>query len=329
MRQAVTDPFGLLNCLMDVPEQTALVLSMLEQAAGLSPDEMYYFRAYTRARQKSERMPMLLRALFVTAVGTVEPFLTRLVTLLLYYGRSQEYESLAATKLETDARELSFGGPDKWRHSLLVKLGVTTLTTAVDWERLVCLWEDRNVIVHRGSVTDLRHSVKTKTEAWRVLSPDADTVRAAIDVIGATRYALAACAWDHLEPGKGDFAAQMAGPLVWESLHAGRWEQAELLSRLGQTLFADPEDQATAQVNRWLAIEAGRGPEAVREEVEAWDAAGLPRIYALARHVLLRQDDQALGMLRGLLDAGDITQVEVETWPLFDRLRAEGQLPET
>ena len=172
-------------------------------------------------------------------------------------------------------------------------------------------------------VTDSRHSAKTKTEAWRVLSPDADMVRAVIDVIGGTRYALAACAWDHLEPGKGDVAAQLAGPLTWESLRAGRWEQAELLGRLGQTLAAAPEDKATSQVHQWLAIDAGRGPEAIRTEVEAWDVTGLSCIYTVARHVLLHQDEQARAMLSELLDAGEIDQSDIGTWPLFDRLRCD------
>jgi hypothetical protein len=329
MQQAVADPFGILNRLMDVPEQTALVVSMLEQAASLSPDEIFYFRAYIRARQTAERTPMLLRVLFVIAVGTVEPLLTRLVILLLYYGSPQKYGSLAAAELEADARKLCFGGPEMWRQSLVAKLGITTLTTAVDWDRLVSLWEDRNVIVHRGSVTDSRHSAKTKTEAWRVLSPDVDMVRAAIDVMGGTRYALAACVWEHLEPGKGDVAAQMAGPLAWESLRAGRWEQAELLGRLGQALAAAPDDKATSQVHQWLAIDARRDPEAIRPEVEAWDVTDLPRIYTVARHVLLRQDEQARATLSELLDAGEIDQSDIDTWPLFDRLRGEERLPET
>ena len=120
----------------------------------------------------------------------------------------------------------------------------------------------------------------------------------------------------------------MAGPLAWESLRAGRWEQAELLGRLGLSLAAAPEDKATAQVHQWLAIDAHRGPQAIRPEVEAWDITGLPRIYTIARHVLLRQDERARAMLSELLDAGEIDQSDIDTWPLLDRLRGEERLPE-
>jgi hypothetical protein len=160
-----------------------------------------------------------------------------------------------------------------------------------------------------------------------VINPDADAVRSVIDVIGGTRYALVACVWEHLAPSSGSFAAETAGPLVLESLRAGRWEQAEILGKLQEQLIADEQEKANVKVNRWLATDMGRGCEAIRAEVEAWDVADLPRIYTLARHVLLRQDEQALVLLADLLTTGDITQTDVDTWPLFDRLRIQGGLP--
>jgi hypothetical protein len=129
-----------------------------------------------------------------------------------------------------------------------------------------------------------------------------------------------------LVPGSGDDAAEMSGPPLWESLRAGRWEQAEFLGKLQEQLIADPEDKATARVNRWLAIDMGRGPEGIRAEVKAWKVTGLPRVYTLARFVLLREDEQALALLRELRGTDDITQMAIDTWPLFDRLRGTGSL---
>lgn len=326
MRDAVADPFGILGRLMNVPEQAAMAVEALGQVAGLSGDELFYFRAYVRAKLKAERTPTLLRALFVTAVGTVEPLVTRLVLLLLYYANPQSYRSLADPALEREARRLCFGSAKKWRRSLVDNLGVATAATAVDWDRLAVLWEDRNVIAHRGSVTDEQHSARTGRPEGRIISPGADAVQSAIDVIGATRYALVACVWGHLVPGSGNFAAEMAGPLLLESLRAGRWEQAELLGKL-QEQFIVGEEQGRVRVNRWLATDLGHGPEAIRAEVEAWDVTALPRVYRLARHVLLREDEEALALLRDLLTTGDITQADIDTWPLFDRLRAQGRTP--
>ena len=298
----------------------------MAQAGSLSMDEMFHLRAYMRAKLKSDRTPMLLRALFVTSIGTIEPLVTRLMLLLLYHANPQVYESLASVELEDKARELCFGPPGKWRRSLVGDLGVTTLAQAIDWERLTVLWEDRNVIAHRGSVSDSRHSDKTGSQAGSVLSPDADTVRSAIDVIGATRFTLIACVWEHLEPGSRSLVAEIAGPPLWESLRAGRWEQAEGLGKVQEVLATDPQDKATAKVNKWLATDMGHGPEAIRAEVEAWDVASLPPAFKVARQLLLREDEQALVLLHELLAEGAITQANIGTWPLFDRFRAEGRI---
>jgi hypothetical protein len=49
-----------------------------------------------------------------------------------------------------------------------------------------------------------------------------------------------------------------------------------------------------------------RGPEANRAEVEAWDVADLPPAFEVACHVLLRENEQALAVLRELLAEGPI-----------------------
>jgi len=306
LREMIADPFGFLGPLLDMPGQVSAALSAVRHVSDLSQDDMFYLRAYMKATLMSDRTPVLLRALFVTTIGTVEPLVTRLIQLLLYYAEPQVYTSLADPELEDKARQLCFGGPGKWRTSLVDQLGVTTLAEAIRWDQLANLWEDRNVIVHRASVTDTRHSGKTSSPAGTVITPDPTAVRSAIDIVGAARFALAACVWSHLDPGTRDVVAVLAGPVVFESLCAGRWQQAGGLARVQELLAADPEDRANGQVNRWLAIDIGRGPEAIRAEVEAWDPGGLPAVYQLARLVLLREDERAPTLMDRLLDDLDI-----------------------
>ena len=129
---------------------------------------------------------MLLRALFVTAVGTVEPLVTRLVLLLFYYASPQSYRSLADPALEREARRLCFGSAKKWRKALVDKLSIAIAATAVDWDRLAVLWEDRNVIAHRGSITDAQHSARTGKPEGSIINPGADAVQSAIQF---TKYA--------------------------------------------------------------------------------------------------------------------------------------------
>jgi hypothetical protein len=324
--EVMADPFGVLGRLMDLPGQTELGLAAMSLASGLSGDELLYLRAHMRARDKTARSPLLLRALFITAIGTIEPLVTRLVQLLLFRARPDSYGSMAAVQLEEDARKLCYGPPSKWRASLVMKLGVGRLARAVDWDRLTALWEDRNVLAHRAGLADARHNSATGSQSGSIVSPDADAVRSAINVIGAARFALVACVWAHLEPGSGSLAAGAIWAPICDSLRDGRWEQAEWLARSQELLGTSPQDQAMARVNRWLAIDAGRGPGAIRAEVEDWDTRSLPSEFTLARYVLLHDDGQAISLLHELLSDGVITPDQVDSWPLFDRLRNEGLL---
>jgi Pyridoxamine 5'-phosphate oxidase len=58
-----------------------------------------------------------------------------------------------------------FGGPATWRAALEAQ-GVSGIGDLMDWEELGRLWEDRNVIAHRGSVVDARHGALRMVTEW-------------------------------------------------------------------------------------------------------------------------------------------------------------------
>jgi hypothetical protein len=323
--EVVADPYGTLGALIDMPTFTGAVLPTTAALADLSPDQFFYLRAHTQATVKTERTSMLLTALFVTAVGFLEPLVTRLVRLLLFRAEGSDYASLADPRLDRDCRERCYG-VGKWRAVLVEEFNVSTLDDLVDWDRVEALWEDRNVLVHRGGVTDSRHSSKTGSVAGTVLSLDASKVQAAIDEVGAARFGLVAGVWQHLSPGMGWAAAGIAGALCLDSLRSGRWRQAEGVTRVQAAFAQDGEAAANARVNRWLARDMGLGPENILSEVETWPVGDLPPEYELARHILLRHDDDAVVLLGRLVTDGTIRARDVSSWPLFDRLRQEGKL---
>lgn len=241
------------------------------------------------------------------------------------HSAAQEYSSLADPRLDEQARTACFGAPTKWREALETQ-GLSGTGDLVDRAALGRLWEERNVIAHPGSVVDARHSARTGTEPGTVLAPSPQDVQTAIDLIGAARYALVAAVWAHLEPGASGLIAEGAGLPIWQSLRAGRWRHAEGLARVQAAFAAAPKAAATGNVNRWLAIEMGHGPEAIRDEVSQWDTSGLPATFQMARQLLLREDDAGIVMLRQLVASGTLTSAELMEWPLFDRVREDGRL---
>ena len=230
---------------MDIPAYLTKVLSRLGSAdflaelAGMSPDEGSYFTAYVQARDQLSRTPLLLRAVFAAAVGTVEPLVTRLVQLVLYEAAPGSYVSLADPELDKQARDMCYGSPAKWRKALVDTLGITTLANLVDWEGLGLLWEARNVIAHRGGLVDARYHRQSDTEIGSVIASEPSSVRAAIDQIGAARFAIVAGVWDHLTPGMGADTAESVCIPLWNSLRAGRWGMAHGLARVEEAFAQD------------------------------------------------------------------------------------------
>ena len=234
----IADPFGVVVRLTDFPAYQAQVLSslgptdFLAEVAGMSPEEGSYLAAYVQAKDRLPRTPLLLRALFAAAVGTVEPLVTRMVQLVLYEAAPGSYCSLADPELDKKARDMCYGSPAKWRKALVENLEVTVLADLVDWNDLGLLWEARNVIAHRGGVADARYHQQSAMEIGSIVASEPSSVRAAIDQIGAARFAIVAGVWDHLAPGMGtDIAESVCIPL-WNSLRAGRWRQAHGLARV-------------------------------------------------------------------------------------------------
>jgi hypothetical protein len=275
LTQVMTDPFGTLGGLFDMPAYGARVVSdprftqLVDALSSVSADERSYLIAYMQVPIRQPRTPMFLRALFATAVGSVEPLVSRYATLLLFDAESRVYSSLADPSLEKKVRDLCGGGPASWRTALAETLGVSAVSDAVDWLRLEHLWEQRNVIVHRGGVGDDRYARKTGGQVGDIPAEDPAQVQAAIDEIGAARFGLAAAMWDHITP---DMGALISGETYLHfcaSLEAGRWRQAAGLAQIEATFATDPEDAAGAKVNRWLALDMGRGPEVIKAEVEA------------------------------------------------------------
>jgi hypothetical protein len=248
------------------------------------------------------------------------------VQLVLYEAAPGSYASLADRELDEKARDMCYGSPATWRKALVDNLGITTLADLVDWEGLGLLWEARNVIAHRGGLVDARYHQQSDAEIGSLIASEPSSVRAAIDQIGAARFAIVAGVWDQLTPGMGaDIAESVCIPL-WHSLRAGRWRQAHGLARVEEAFAQNSVAIATAKVNGWLALDQGRGPDAIRTEVQAWDVTALPAPFQAARHLLLRQDDEALRVLRQLVLDGTMNVGQLASWPLFDRIRQAGLL---
>jgi hypothetical protein len=322
----LADPFGALRSVVDLDAMIRVLRDQfMSSAAPMSADEALYLHAYLQAAVREDRVPLLLRALFVTAVSMVEPIVRRMVQLLIYRAESDRFDSLADPKLDREVRERTYGGPGRWREAFN-DLGVAIPDEVIDWERLSELWEDRNIFAHRGGVADQRHSRRRGTTAGMALPIELSAVQLAIDDIGAIRFGLVGATWAHLYPEAAEVVGHAAGGPAIDALRADRPNAAVRLARIEKAFVSGPDDIARAQVALWLAVEACDGTDAIRQEVTEWDASALGAEFELARHILTHDYDSVLNQLPALIDAGVIQLDQVRDWPLFENIRKEGLL---
>ena len=123
------------------------------------------------------------------------------------------------------------------------------------------------------------------------------------------------------QPSRRDFVARLAGLHAVTAAGEMQWPLAENLHQLAAHHDPDGEAAATSQVNAWLARTHWRGPQSVTADASQWQVNELPKRFALARHILLTQTEQALAMLPTVLTDGEINGEDLQTWPLFDPLR--------
>jgi hypothetical protein len=106
---------------------------------------------------------------------------------------------------------------------------------------------------------------------------------------------ILAC-WAAAAPPAGQFPIQLACLYARDAEATGHWPLAENLHVLTARLDEDRVEAATHQVNACLARTRWRGSEPVADQVRGWDTSGLPPRFALAKVILLGQQDTALRM---------------------------------
>ena len=185
------------------------------------------------------------------------------------------------------------------------------------------IWARRNVLVHSGGITDKKYIERVPgADAGTLLQVDSQYLRDAIDLLCGFVLGVIFLAWA-AQPGGRVLAIQLATLHVVVAESELRWPLADSLHSVMARLEDDPQRAAASQVNAWLARTHWRRPESIWAEVAAWPIGGLPLRFTLAKMILLRQTGEAMAMLPGLLQQGEITKDDLKRWTLFESLRCE------
>lgn len=322
----VADPFEWVAGFLDPTSQGAMLIAEASAGVGADdPDAVLYLGQYGHAWTRRPRLPLLQRALLITAVASAETVIGGVVRRLLFDRHGPErWGPWADSKLlDDDVRRVLGRGVRDWQTNLQAEFGLALQAATCDWPAVAEVFARRNVLVHNGGVVDSRYiqNVPGAPSLGAILTVKDDYLRDAIDLLCGLLLGLITGAWQSAAPDRRAFVCALVCWYAGAATSERRWPLAENLQALAARLDDDPVDSATHQVNAWIARVRRLGSASVVADATVWSTNGLPARFGLAKLILQGRHDDAMIELPKIVATGEVDRDDLSTWPLFDPLR--------
>ncbi|WP_042435560.1 hypothetical protein [Streptacidiphilus anmyonensis] len=303
--------------------EVAQRLTGLAQQSVRAPGGTAYLHSFLKAVARRPRRPRVFPAILSAICSEAEQIVANVLRRHFFDGGG--WPSLLDPGLDDEVhKRLGTGGSlEKWRQEI-ESCGAPIKDLVMEWAQLDEVFARRNLFVHRRGVVDARYAKRAPAPAPEIgslLDLDAQYLRDAIDrvellTIGMTMGLLRAKVDNFSE-----MLAGSAAEFGFAAVDAGALLRAEGYYHLAGALSEDQEEKERQRVNAWLARDVRLGPGAVHAEVDAWGADKLPRVFQLARLILLRRDEEGLALFADLVADGTLAPDDVQQWLLFARWR--------
>ena len=317
------DPIANFLKVVDLSPLTRSIVNVRRDVGEMSTYEAQYFMQYLRITQGLSGLQYLLRSQYIVAASQIQPILSGLLLLVLRKQEEVSGDTSSRASLDERVRVLLQQGPVQWKKKLSTVFDKRILDAALDWDELDRMWNHRNLFVHRGGFVDVPFSeqVIDSPPVGALVELKVEDVYNAFDFAGGVVMGFLLMSASLHFPGElSSFAAVQGREIILEDLDKERWWLAEGTAR-AMIALSEEVEIASVQVNYWLARSSRLGMSSIEDEVSTWDVDELEPIYRLAKLVLLQQDDEALNLIKILVQSGDLTNVELASWPLLSRFR--------
>jgi hypothetical protein len=297
----------------------------LEDACDGDPAAVYYAISYFHWIKREDPMNVLRRSLLPILVSDFEEFLAALVR-VRYLSSVVQSASIYddVEKAVKMGKDVVSGGTQEWCNAVaeMIDLRINTLI-GKDWERICEIFARRNAIIHADGRVDTRYlgriagQTSAQPSLGSVLVCDEDYSDDAIQLLEGLADVLAVAFAARLTPGVDglpDFAMQP----VFRALQAEHWSQAKFMADAGLQDMPDDHLHHELRVNRWMARKmlAGENQGELHEEIEVWSPPTGSSKFALAKSILLEDENGAVNALKECGATGQAAIAKLKGWPL-------------
>lgn len=200
---------------------------------------------------------------------------------------------------------------------------------ALNWDGVQEMVQRRHIIVHNNGIASRLYARRLGLNEEIVGERPPVTLEYLLQTIDeciVLSMRMVATAWGKLARDDHETIAGFLNDLAFQLLQLQRWAAASALATDARK-FADQGavSDLIAQVNGWIARREMGQEDDVSEAVAAWNVSALDARFRVAKVALQGDLDGLRKHLPVAVDARTITLAQVNTWPLFRRLREDSE----
>lgn len=323
--------------------------SQLEEA-GIDSNAIYQvLNHYWKINRRGPRSAMMLEALLITAVSQFEVFISQVISSSVKYNPSvlkrsgREFgfsEVLAHHSIEDFIASAADDYADKIMGESMAKW-MAYLEGAVraptDWvsDYMNETMQRRHIHVHNGGRVSARYNENVGSRLSQPLGAhlavSAEYLIEAIDrmavvVMYVSQAALFAIFTTN-KKGWEEIGLFDIGDPAFHLLSGNRHGVlVPLFEKIGDYAL-DVSAREHLRANCWQARKTIHGLGSVRAEVLAWDISSMNKRFLLARQCLLEDLVAAKETLQSLIEIGEVSTLDLATWPILEPLRRSQTAP--
>lgn len=353
---AINDLITLFERMESVDEQTHDDLSVEERQAALSAalDEIYaslpdghlhtYIKSVSRAMHAPPGAGVLRSSLLVSLVGELEVLVTqcaragfeRQPSALDDSGKSftwsdiRKYDSIEDvrdTVVDRAIEDVLRGSLTEWLDYFVRRFSIAPIPVAKQYPAQENI-QRRHCIVHNGGLVSSQYldrlsAFNPDVQLNEPLTVDGDYLRRAADTLYLVGFSLLwSLAFKLVKEAdaRKAIASQFANRTYY-LLQEGRYSIVKLIGRNAPLDHLEEDAALVMRVNLWLAHKLSGSFGEVRAEVEAMNVASKSRLFNLAKHALLDENEDAYRVAQSMIRDGELRPEFFYTWPLLYGVR--------
>ena len=308
------------------------------------------FQKFMAVQARKKRAPVMLESLLVMGVSNFENFVSKLATTSLAYNdgpmkssnRKYSYAEVVelggatnefrARVIDDYVTELMRGGLSEWLGFVATAVRMPESAREQMHDELVEVVQRRHVLVHNGGRVSALYNRNSGARTVEVsigerLGVNAGYLENAVERLSLAGIVLAQGALSAVcakgARGDEDINATWGSvnEVLFEMMIARRWYCPGRSFELIKDMLPNSEYRTLVMVNSWYSTLKTSPQDAVLQRARDWDVSSLHPKFKLARSCILGEASVASGLAEELLASGELSQMNIDTWPILECVR--------